>query len=146
MGQKFPKYCKEGFYCDGMNMLPCPPGRSSQNKQDLGCVKCDRGKFMSDVAATSCMPCLPGTYAEGLGRRACMRCPKDTFRVEAGATSSSDCQLCTAKVGSNMQTLSLEHGSHTPEDCKCKGNACSKCTSVQACPASNSKTSPLNAA
>ena len=38
------EYCKKGHYCDGMNIIPCPPGRSANARQENSCVECDRGK------------------------------------------------------------------------------------------------------
>ena len=40
----FTEYCKKGHYCDGMNIIPCPPGRSANARQENSCVECDRGK------------------------------------------------------------------------------------------------------
>ena len=83
------KYCLAGHYCDGMNMLPCPPGRSALSEQELGCVECDRGKF--STTGEICGDCPPAFYAEGRGASTCQKCPPDTFRELPGATSSSDC-------------------------------------------------------
>ena len=42
--EKETEYCKKGHYCDGMNIIPCPPGRSANARQENSCVECDRGK------------------------------------------------------------------------------------------------------
>ena len=46
--------CPAGSFCDGLNVVPCPPGTWSNNRQEMACISCDRGRFSSIFGSTEC--------------------------------------------------------------------------------------------
>ncbi|MCB9168693.1 MAG: T9SS type A sorting domain-containing protein [Flavobacteriales bacterium] len=103
--------CPAGTYCpDGIQSIPCPAGRYSDQPGQSACALCAAGTFNPTLGATSCQACQAGYFNATPGAVLCQPCDAGSFSASSGATScqlcppgaysdvvgASSCQLCTA--------------------------------------------------
>lgn len=65
--------CSTGYYLDGGNCYPCPPG--SYCPDGYRKLDCNIGEYQTSFGASSCSSCQDGSYTTETGSLTCNICP-----------------------------------------------------------------------
>ena len=125
-----PYICPLGYWCDGFERYPCPPGRRGDgtgfNTSECG-GDCPEGRFCPENSTTP-LVCADGTFSEkGTGQSSCpdcqpgkwcaggeqYDCPAATFGETPAQDRIQSCLPCP------FNTTTLATGASDPSECVC---------------------------
>jgi len=107
--------CPKGWYSDSKAAEECTKCKLGEldNGATQSCSACDVGKYGSSEG--ECETCPSGYFQDTKGLPSCQECPVDTYLSKEGKSSKADCEKCSEKKSTGVNTGSTEETS-----CRCK--------------------------